>query len=67
MEPNIISAEDVQTRLAPLTMKQLDRLAELSGVPQPTIYKIKLGVTANPGVETIGKFWPYVDQAVLEA
>lgn len=47
----------------PLTQKQLERLAELSQVPMPTIYKIKLGVTQNPGLETVGLFWPFIAQA----
>jgi len=60
------SAEEVRAALAPLTLKQIDRLAELSGVPPTTIYKIKRGETENPGVETLRKFLPHVATA-LEA
>ncbi len=63
MNGNIPSAEDVRAALAPLTLKQLDRLAELSGVPATTIYKIKRGETENPGVETVRRFLPFVGAA----
>ena len=60
MDTSLLSAEQVQAALAPLTLKQVDRLAELSGVPATTIYKIKRGETANPGIETVRKFMPHV-------
>ena len=63
MELTIPSAEQVRAQLAPLTLKQLDRLAELSGVPATTIYKIKRGETDNPGLETVGKFAPHIAAA----
>jgi predicted transcriptional regulator len=63
MEQPLLSAEQVQAALAPLTLKQMDRLAELSGVPATTIYKIKRGETANPGIETVRKFMPFVEEA----
>lgn len=61
----IPSAEDVRAALAPLSLKQLDRLAELSGVPATTIYKVKRGETENPGIETVRKFLGHV-AVVLE-
>lgn len=60
-------AEDVRAALAPFTLKQLDRLYELSGVPVPTLYKIKRGEIANPGIETVAKFLPHVDAALQAA
>ena len=63
MEHTIISAEQVRAALAHLTMKQIDHLAGLSGVPAPTIYKIKLGNTENPGVDTVRKFMPHIAAA----
>lgn len=41
-------------------MKQIAQLSTLSGVPSPTIYKIKLGTTENPGIETLRKFMPHM-------
>lgn len=60
MEPIIPSAEAVREALFGLTLKQVDAVAEQSGVPASTIYKIKRGETKNPGVETLRKFMPYV-------
>jgi predicted transcriptional regulator len=55
--------EEVRAALAPLTLKQLDRLGELSGVPATTIYKIKRGETANPGIETVRQFVSHICDA----
>lgn len=58
------SAEQVRAALSPLTMKQLERLEELSGVPATTIYKIKRGETENPGIETLRRFLPHISEAI---
>lgn len=60
MNSVIPSAETVRAELAPLSLKQLEKLAELSGVPFTTIYKIKRGETQNPGIETLRQFLPHV-------
>lgn len=65
MELTLPSVEQVRAALSPLTMKQLERLEELSGVPATTIYKIKRGETENPGVETLRRFLPHI-AAVVE-
>ena len=57
------SVKQVHAALAPLTLKQIERLSALSGVPATTIYKIKRSKTKNPGIETVRKFLPYVEQA----
>ena len=67
MENLILSAESVRAALAPLTLKQLERLAELSTVPVSTIYKIKLGKTVNPGVETVRLFMPHIKAALCHS
>jgi hypothetical protein len=66
MIPTFPSAEDVRAALASLTLKQLDRLAELSSVPATTIYKIKRGETKNPGVETLRLFVPHIEVVLRE-
>jgi hypothetical protein len=66
MDIALPSMDEVRAALAPLTMKQIDRLAELSMVPAPTIYKIKLGTTENPGLETLRKFLPHIQAALQE-
>lgn len=63
MNDAIPSAEEVRAALASLTLKQLDRLEALSGVPATTIYKIKRGETGNPGIETLRKFMPHIADA----
>lgn len=60
MFDSIPSADDVRAALAPLSLKQLDRLAALSGVAATTIYKVKRGETENPGIETVRKFMRYI-------
>lgn len=63
MDIIIPSAAEVRQALQPLNMKQLSRLAALSGVPMTTIYKIRRGETPNPGVETVRMFLPHVRSA----
>lgn len=63
MDISIPTAQQVRAALQPLTLKQLDVLAGLSGVPATTIYKIKRGETPNPGIETVGKFMPHIARA----
>lgn len=55
MKKQLMSAEDVRKMLSKLDLAQLDKLSEKSGVPTSTIYKIKRGETANPGVDTVRK------------
>lgn len=66
METPIPSAEEVRKALEPLTLRQLGVLSLRSGVPEATIYKIKLNTTTNPGIETVRKFWPFLAQALAE-
>lgn len=63
MNDAIPSAADVRAALLPLTLRQIERLSGLSGVPATTIYKVRLGETANPGIETVRKFLPHIDAA----
>lgn len=67
MDLHLPSAEEVRSHLAPLTMKQIGRLSELSGVPSTTIYKIKRGETDNPGMETVRKFLPHIASSIEAA
>lgn len=58
------SAEQVRAALAPFNLKQLEALAEVSGIPFTTLYKIAKGKTDNPGIETLRKFVPYIGQVL---
>ena len=66
MDTNIPSVEEVRAALLPLTLRQIDRLAELSTVPASTISKIKYGATINPGIETVGMFMPHIAAVLRE-
>jgi hypothetical protein len=67
MNTEIPSAEQVRQALEPLTMAQLDRLAELSGVPAPTLTKIKYGQTEKPGLDTVRAFLGHIEAALQPA
>ncbi|MBP7501191.1 MAG: hypothetical protein KA784_00225 [Aquabacterium sp.] len=56
----IPSTADIRASLAVFSRKQLDDLGELTGVPATTIYKIKRGVTLDPGIETVRKLLPHL-------
>jgi len=64
MSTPIPSAVDIRASLAALSLDQLDRLAELSGVPLPTLSKIRYGQTLNPGIETVRRFMPHVRELI---
>ena len=67
MDIQIPSAAEIARRLAPMKASQLQRLAELSGVPFHTLLKIKRGDTENPGIETVRKFAPHIEAATHPA
>lgn len=62
MHKILITAEEVRKLLETLSLRQLDQLSEMSGVPASTIYKIKRGETTNPGIETVRKFMPHINR-----
>ena len=62
----IPSAVEVRVALRSLTWKQLEKLAELSESPLPTLVKLRYGSTPNPGVETVRRFWPWLELARKE-
>lgn len=57
MYSEIPSAADVQSRLKQLKVVELEALAVKTGVPEGTLWKIRTGTTANPGLETVRKFF----------
>ena len=64
MNQAIPSAADIAQRLAPMKYPQLQRLADLSGVPFHTLLKIRSGETRTPGVETVRSVLPHLSDAV---
>ena len=64
MNTDLPSPEEVRAALAPLTLKQLDELEQLSGVAATTIYKIQRGETGDPRLGTARKILPFIRQVV---
>ena len=58
------SLDEVKARLGRLTLKELEEIAVISGVPFTTIYKIRRGETENPGIETVRRFLAHLPAAV---
>lgn len=54
---------EVRERLQPLTYAQVQRLHRLSRVPFTTLWNIRSGITGNPGIETVRKFWDFIPEA----
>lgn len=67
MNTEIPAAADVQAALKELGHAQMQRLADLSGVPFTTLWKVRQGDTKNPGIETVRTFMPHVEAAKAEA
>lgn len=63
MNALIPSAEEVRAALSKLSYSQVGALAAKSGVPFTTLWKVRNGVTANPGVETVRKFFSLLPQS----
>lgn len=62
----IPSLDEVRARLASLTIRQLERLEQLSGVSRHTMYKIRSGETIEPGYAKVGEFWAHIEAAKKE-
>jgi predicted transcriptional regulator len=60
MAPQIPPVDAVKARLLALSHAELQALAERSEVPFGTLWKVRSGVTTNPGMETVRKFWPHL-------
>lgn len=67
MSTDIPSSVDVRARLSRLNLAQLTELAARSGVPRPTLHKIRYGQTVNPGIETVRQFIGHIDAVITAA
>lgn len=67
MNTPIPAASSVRAELEALGHAQMQRLAELSGVPFTTLWKVRNGETKNPGIETVRKFVPHIRTVVRRA
>lgn len=53
MAISIPSTSDVRALLLKLRQRELRSVYEQTGVPVPTLVKIRQGTTRNPGIETV--------------
>lgn len=53
----IPSSADVRRLLEGMPLSDLRLLATRAGVPFGTLHKIAAGVTTNPGIETVRRFY----------
>ena len=60
MDNTIPSAQEVREKLAQLGHAETQDLAEQSGVPFTTLWKIRTGETDNPRLETVRLFFPFI-------
>jgi hypothetical protein len=60
MAKNLPSPEEVQAALKPLSVPDLQKLADASRVPFHTLLKIRDGQTENPRLGTVRQFWLHV-------
>jgi predicted transcriptional regulator len=58
MNAAIPSAEQVRAALKRVPTADLADLAASSGVPLPTLVKVRNGQTSNPRIETVRAVWP---------
>ena len=65
MNTDLPSITEIQAALSDLGGLTLARLSDLSGTPITTLQNIKRGESENPGIETVRKFWPFVQAARL--
>lgn len=56
----IPSGDEVRAALAPYSVAGVSALSLQSGVPAPTIAKIKWGETRDPRVSTVRLLWPLI-------
>lgn len=67
MSIQIPLVSEVRAALESLSHAGVQELARVSGVPMTTIWKIRDGTTANPGMETVRKFWLHIPAASPQA
>lgn len=63
MHTQIPPISDVQQKLKSLGHAEMHELSRASGVPFTTLWKIRDGVTKNPGIETVRVFLPHIDSS----
>lgn len=60
MNINFPPISDVRAELDALSHAEVQELSRISGVPFTTLWKIRGGVTTNPGIETVRLFYRHI-------
>jgi predicted transcriptional regulator len=60
MDPYIPSAADLRALLLALGHAQMQQMAQRSGVPFTTLWKLRSGETDNPRLETVRSLLPHL-------
>jgi hypothetical protein len=63
MNTKLPSAAEVRAALQPLTMRQIDWLADASSVSPRALLNIRYGTTLYPGLDTVRAFLPHLRAA----
>jgi hypothetical protein len=66
MQSHLPTIQQVAEALNELGHSQLVALSKDSGVPFTTLWNIRSGATTNPGLGTVGNFWPHLLAMVKE-
>jgi len=64
---SIPTTETIRAELRRLTIKQMEQLADVSGVSFGALMKIRRGDTPNPGIETVAKFLGHIESVIAQA
>ena len=62
MNTNIPPISAIKSKLGAMSHADIQALADASKVPFTTLLKIRSGITVNPGIETVRKFYAHFKQ-----
>lgn len=62
MSLQLPSVSTIQEQLADLSHAEIHSLSRASSVPFTTLWNIRSGVTTNPGVETVRRFFGRIEE-----
>jgi len=60
------TVDAVRATLLDLSGAEVRRLCDQSGVPLTTLWNLRVGQTATPTLETVGRFWHLVPAILAE-
>lgn len=59
----VLTSTEVRARMERVLVgsTRMRELSDRSGVGYETIRRIRMGIIANPGIDTVAAFWPYIE------